>query len=236
MNDATATPKPLPKGTQQTPRIAVNDAPAILQSLVMAGWTGRNAAELEAHIRELEALGVPRPEATPIYFRLPVSLLTQDEGIQVSGAATSGEAEPVLLNLGGQIWVGVGSDHTDRTVEAYDIPVSKQVCAKPIGSVFWPFEEVADHWDSIVLRSFAHEGAARTLYQEGEVAGIRRPEDLLSRYAAKGAGLQPAGLMFCGTIAVQGDLRFADAFTVELEDPVRRRNIRHTYAVESLAG
>ena len=71
MNDVTATPKPLPKGTQQTPRIAVNDAPAILQSLVMAGWTGRNAAELEAHIRELEALGVPRPEATPIYFRCP---------------------------------------------------------------------------------------------------------------------------------------------------------------------
>ena len=40
--------------------------------------------------------------------------------------------------------------------------------------------------------------------------------------------------MFCGTLAVLGDLRFADAFTVELEDPVRRR-LRHTYAVQSLA-
>ena len=220
---------------QQGTVLSVNDTPTAVHRLVIAGWTGRNAAQLEAHIRELEALGVPRPETTPIYLHLPASLLTQADGIQVSGGETSGEAEPVLLNLDGQIWVGVGSDHTDRKVEAYDISVSKQVCAKPVAREFWPFEEVAEHWDSILLRSFAHQGAARTLYQEGALADIRRPEDLLSRYAAKGAGLQPGGLMFCGTLAVLGDLRFADAFTVELEDPVRRRSIRHTYAVQSLA-
>ena len=221
---------------QTAPRIAVNGAPTTIRNLVIAGWTGRNAEELEAHIRELEALGVPRPKTTPVYFRLPASLLTQAEGIQVSGAETSGEAEPVLVNLGGRIWVGVGSDHTDRKVETYDISVSKQVCAKPIAAEFWAFEDVADHWDSIRLRSFAHEGAARTLYQEGELAGIRRPEELLSRYAERGAGLQPGGAMFCGTLAVPGGLRFADAFTVELEDPVLRRTIGHTYAIEPLEG
>lgn len=221
---------------QAAPRIAVNGAPTTIQNLVIAGWTGRNAEELEAHIRELEALGVPRPQTTPIYFRLPASLLTQAAGIQVSGAETSGEAEPVLVNLGGRIWVGVGSDHTDRKVETYDVSVSKQVCAKPVAAEFWAFEEVADHWDSIRLRSFAHEGAARTLYQEGELAGIRRPEELLSRYAERGEGLQPGGAMFCGTLAVRGGLRFADAFTVELEDPVLRRTISHAYAIEPLEG
>ena len=235
MSNASRAAKPPAEDAQQGTVLTVNDASTSIHRLVIAGWTGRNAAELEAHIRELEALGVPRPKTTPIYFHLPVSLLTQASGIQVASAATSGEAEPVLLNLGGQIWVGVGSDHTDREVEAYDISVSKQVCAKPIAREFWPFEEVAEHWDSIVLRSFAHEGADRTLYQEGTLAGIRRPEDLLSRYAAKGTGLQPSGLMFCGTLAVLGDLRFADSFTVELEDPVRRRSLRHTYAVQSLA-
>ena len=236
MSHASSNAEPLAEAVQQGTQIAVNGAPTAIHRLVIAGWTGRNAEALEAHIRELEALGVPRPETTPIYLHLPVSLLTQANGIQVSGAETSGEAEPVLLNLGGQIWVGVGSDHTDRKVEAYDISVSKQVCAKPVAAKFWAFEEVKDHWDSIMLRSFAHEGGARTLYQEGELAGIRRPEDLLSQYAERSGGLQPGGAMFCGTLAVHGDLRFADAFTVELEDPVLRRTISHTYAIESLEG
>ena len=32
------------------------------KNLVIAGWTGRNVEALEAHIRELEALGVKRPK------------------------------------------------------------------------------------------------------------------------------------------------------------------------------
>lgn len=32
----------------------------VVRQLVIAGWTGRDAASTEAHIRELEAIGVPR--------------------------------------------------------------------------------------------------------------------------------------------------------------------------------
>ena len=31
-----------------------------VKNLVVAGWTGRNVAALEAHIKELEAVGVKR--------------------------------------------------------------------------------------------------------------------------------------------------------------------------------
>jgi hypothetical protein len=40
--------------------------------------------------------------------------------------------------------------------------------------------------------------------------------------------------MFCGTLAVKGGIRPADAFEMELEDPVLRRTIRHKYAVAAL--
>ena len=36
---------------------------AEIDSLVIAGWTGRNVEALEAHIKELEAIGVKRPRA-----------------------------------------------------------------------------------------------------------------------------------------------------------------------------
>jgi len=70
------------------------------------------------------------------------------------------------------------------------------------------------------------------LYQEGSVAAMRHPEDLISRYA-KG-GLDDGTLMFCGTLAVHGGLRPAERFEFELEDPVKGRTIRHGYSVVSL--
>ena len=40
-----------------------------IKNLVVAGWTGRNVAALEAHIKELEAIGVKRPKSVPIFYR-----------------------------------------------------------------------------------------------------------------------------------------------------------------------
>ena len=41
-----------------------------VRELVVAGWTGRDVAALEKHIRELEAIGVKRPKTTPIFYRV----------------------------------------------------------------------------------------------------------------------------------------------------------------------
>ena len=44
----------------------------------------------------------------------------------------------MLLNIEGEWYVGIGSDHTDRVLEAVSIRKSKQVCAKPISKELWP--------------------------------------------------------------------------------------------------
>jgi hypothetical protein len=204
---------------------------AITQA-VIAGWTGRDAAAVEKHIKELEVLGVKRPATTPIFYRVAAARLTTETSIEVLGGQSSGEVEFVLLQAQGALWVGAGSDHTDREVEAYGVSVSKQMCEKPIAPLFWRFDELADHWDRLVLRSYATIGGQRALYQEGAVSAMRHPEDLISRYAK--AGLADGTLMFCGTLAVHGGLRPAQAFEFELEDPVRGRNIRHAYDIVSL--
>ena len=154
-----------------------------------------------------------------------------DGGLRDRWVLEPGEVEFVLLQFHGRLWVGTGSDHTDREVEAYGVTVSKQMCEKPVAPQFWAFDDIAAHWDRLVLRSRATIAGKRLLYQEGSVAAMRHPEDLIARYA-KG-GLNEGTLMFCGTLAVHGGLRPAERFEFELEDPVRGRKIHHAYSVVS---
>ena len=106
---------------------------AAINSLVIAGWTGRNVAALEAHIKELEAIGVKRPKTVPIFYRVACSLLTTATFIEVMADKSSGEVEFVLFALDDGLWLGVGSDHTDRKAETVGVTLSKQLCAKPVG-------------------------------------------------------------------------------------------------------
>src|SRR3954451_22686197 len=94
---------------------------AEIDSLVIAGWTGRNVEALEAHIRELEAIGVKRPKTVPIFYRVASSLATTATFIEVMADKSSGEVEFVLFALDDGLWVGLGSDHTDRKAETVGV-------------------------------------------------------------------------------------------------------------------
>jgi hypothetical protein len=204
-----------------------------IDQLVIAGWTGRDPAARDEHIAELEALGIARPATMPIYYRASARRLTQEDSIEVCGDSSSGEVEFVLIGWEGRIFVGLGSDHTDRKVESYSVTVSKQMCDKPIAAVLWELEEVAKHWDRLILRSYAVSGGKRELYQEGALNAILPVEELIRRGFADG-NLPDGCAMFGGTIAVKGGIRPADRFEFELDDPVLKRTIRHAYEVIAL--
>jgi hypothetical protein len=196
----------------------------VINELVIAGWTGRDEAALRKHIKELEEIGVKPPSTTPIFYRVAASLFTHSHEIQVSGPDTSGEVEFVLIK-DRDLYVAVGSDHTDRKAETIGVSLSKQLCAKPVSHESWRYDEVKPHWEKLVLRSWAD----GELYQEGPVSAMRSPEDLLQRYP-----LKPGWAMFGGTLAAKGGIRPAGRFTMELEDPVLRRKLRHEYRITVL--
>lgn len=204
-----------------------------IDTLIVAGWTGRDAAAIEHHIEELAAIGVPRPSAVPLFYRIGTGQLSQVTRLQVLGPDTSGEVEPVIVSLADGLWVTLGSDHTDRKAEAAGVALSKQLCSKVVGTQLWRFDEVAPHWDRLVLRSWATVGGGRVLYQEGAVAGIRSPQDLMQRYRNK-PSLPPGSLMFCGTLGAIGGVRPGSRFEMELEDPVLGRKLTHAYDIEAL--
>jgi hypothetical protein len=204
-----------------------------IDQLVIAGWTGRDPVARDKHIAELEALGLARPATTPIYYRASARRLTQEDSIEACGNDSSGEVEFVLIGWQGRVFVGLGSDHTDRKVESYNVTVSKQMCDKPIASVLWELEDVAAHWDRLILRSYAVINGKRELYQEGTLDAMLPVDELVKRGFA-GGKFPDACAMFGGTFAAKGGIRPADRFEFELEDPVLKRKISHAYDVVTL--
>ena len=204
-----------------------------IEQAVMAGWTGRDPVARDKHIAELEAIGIARPATVPIYYRVAARRLTMTDSIEVSGGDTSGEVEFVLIGWQGRTFVGVGSDHTDRKVEAYGVTVSKQMCDKPVASVLWELEDVIGHWDQMILRSFAWIDGQRVLYQEGKLDGMLPVTDLIKRGFGE-KGLPDGCAMFGGTFAAKGGIRPAKRFEFELEDSVLKRVIRGAYDVAEM--
>lgn len=205
-----------------------------IDSLVVAGWTGRDLTAVEEHIAELAAVGVRRPSSIPCFYRLGANLLTHALSIDVVGSASSGEVEVALVALANGLHVGVGSDHTDRKVEVYSVTVSKQMCPKPVSRELWAFGDVANHWDDLVLRSWVTRRGTREMYQEGSVARIMAVPDLIERYLGRRGTLPVGTAMYCGTLAVNGPISGGDSFEIELEDPRLKRTLQHAYIVRCL--
>ena len=200
---------------------------------VIAGWTGRDPVARDHHIAELAAIGIAPPASTPIYYRCSASRFTTDAAIECTGEDSSGEVEFFLLGGNGKTYVGVGSDHTDRKVEAYNITVSKQMCDKPVAATVWDLAELEGHWDQIILRSYATIDGTRVLYQEGTLSGMLPVAELIKK-GFGGATLPDGTAMFGGTFAAKGGIRPATRFDYEIEDPVLKRKISSGYDVKTL--
>lgn len=207
---------------------------ADISSVVVAGWAGRDLAAIEHHIEELAAIGVPRPSAVPLYYRIAHNQLTQDARVQVVGDASSGEVETFVFAVDGELYVGIASDHTDRKLEAVSVALSKQVCVKPVGRQVWRYADVAGHWDELVIRSRIQENGKTVLYQEGTLDSLRNPLDLIAGYTGGEKTLAPGVGMTCGTVAAIGGIRPSAVFEMELYDPRRQRTLAHRYDVEIL--
>jgi hypothetical protein len=206
------------------------------KQLVIAGWTGRDRASIDHHIEELAAIGVPRPSSVPLYYRVAASLLTQASQIEVLGAGSSGEVEPVLVRARGRWWLTVGSDHTDRDAERVGVALSKQLCAKPIASSAWAWEAVAAHADIVGLRSEIFEHGRWVRYQDGTLASIQPLEKLIAGLPAD-APVADGLVLFCGTLGALPDaagrgVRPAARMRLQLTDG--DRTLTHEYASTAL--
>jgi len=166
--------------------------------VLLAGYTGRDQQSVKKHIEELLAQGVPAPSRVPITYPSFPWLIQVDGAVGAAAGWSSGEIEFVLLTTERGVYVGVGSDHTDRDLERTDMIPAKQAFPKILGERIWPLGQLDAEWDTLMLRSWVTRERARTLYQEGSVALIMAPAELL-RFATK-ADITPGWVVYSGTM------------------------------------
>jgi 4-hydroxyphenylacetate 3-monooxygenase len=174
------------------------------------------------------AFDIPPPRIYPI----ATHALVTGGLVEVFGAHSSGEVEIVVLAAEGRVFVGVGSDHTDRHVEQTSILWSKQMCPNVLAPVLWPLDEMRDRWDSCLLRSWV-DGRP---YQEVQAGDFLPPREML-RIVRERSAMVPEGnmLVFGGTIvSLAKELGYGRRWEIELEDPGAARRIRHGYDVVDL--
>ncbi len=208
--------------------------PFQVRMLWNGGWAGRDQEAVRRHAAELASHGVAPPTTVPIYFPLSNNLATTSDVIQVLGEETSGEIEYALLFADdGGIYVTVASDHSDRAAERYGIQLCKQLYPDVLAAEVWPYGEVREHWDRLVLRCWAIHREGRTLYQQAALAELLDAETWLA-VLERGQIRRPGLVFLSGTPPTLGGLIFAQAYDLELEDPVLGRSLRHHYRVDVL--
>ncbi|MFP4649854.1 MAG: DUF2848 family protein [Desulfobacterales bacterium] len=205
--------------------------------MVNAGFVGRNQDEVQKHVKELAAKGIPAPSSTPSLYPVLCRNLITDSSIEVLGSKTSGEVEYVLLIENEKnVYVGLGSDHTDRHLEETDIPRAKQICPNIISNTVWPLDEAEAHWDELVMQSSVIRDDSRIDYQEGKLELILTPAQLMDFVRSKIGGPLDNTIIYSGTVGMKTDgFVFGRRFEATLKDPVLNRRLDLAYDVLPLS-
>lgn len=204
--------------------------------MVNAGYVGRNQEEVRRHIEELAKKGIPGPKTTPVLFPVITRTLVTDHEIEVYGDKTSGEVEYVLLVEDEKnVYIGLGSDHSDRHLEETDIPRCKQICPNVISGTVWSLNEVRKHWDELEIRSKVIKDGKEIIYQQGSLALILEPAALMEFVRSKIPAPLDGTVIYSGTLGtLTGDFVFSENFSAELIDPKLDRSLELAYDIRPL--
>ncbi len=204
--------------------------------MLNAGFTGRDQAEVRHHLDELSAKGIEVPESTPTLYPVIPSALTAETSIDVYGEETTGEIEYVLfIKNEKEIYVGIGSDHTDRKLEELDIPRAKQITPNLISPVVWELSELIDHWDDLSMECSVQQGNKTILYQKGGLGLLMSPKELMEFVSQEIEGPLDNSVIFSGTVKMEtDDFVFTDIFSGLLVDPTLNRSIGFNYTIKPM--
>ena len=199
----------------------------IPKNVYVVGYSGSNKEKTMAHIKELEEqLNVAPPKKIPTVFEVSKELLTQDKDLVFVDDMTSGECEYIIMIKDGTIYIGLGSDHSDRRLEALSVPKAKQICLKPISKDFWKYDEIREHFKKIKLNSKID----AENYQMGTLADIMSVEDILKELEDR-IGPMDNVIIYSGTVPLVKGYTYGKNFYLELVDEILNRKISFDYNI-----
>ncbi|MBI2288277.1 MAG: DUF2848 family protein [Chloroflexi bacterium] len=208
----------------------------LVKRMVNGGYSGRDQKSVNRHIEELKKAGVPAPDEVPTLYPMASYLITTQDTLETVEKSTSGEAEFVLFLDGKKMYVGAGSDHTDRALEVASILKSKQMCPNVVSANVWDYDEVKEDWDNLVLRSWTDADGQRILYQEAKLSAIMTVADILAFVKSRIKDNDLNNLViYSGTIPLlSGEAIYGNSFEVELHNPQTKNSLWCRYKIRFL--
>lgn len=206
-----------------------------LNRLLIVGYSGSNIEKIKEHIKELkEHLGVPEPKRIPTIFECSKELLTTEKDIKFVGDMTSGEVEYLIIKHSNEIYIGIGSDHTDRKLESISVLKSKQVCPKPVGEEVWLYKNVKEYWNEIEAESFQNIDGEEVLYQKGKLAEILPVEKIISELENRVGNIEDS-IIFSGTVPLKSTFKYGEEFTCKIFDKNNNSSLNLYYKITKIS-
>ena len=198
-------------GAITTPDIAIDDL--VVVDAVDRGSTGATASH-----------------------RVSIDRLTTEPEIQQLDRLTVVNVAVVMIPASFGTLVGIGADLIDHRIAEQCAVAAKQMCGKPLGRDAWRLDEIAEHFDRLILRSWSVHGSDRRLIQEVQVTGILPPSELMRRVAGERTGLPRGTVLFCTFPHLEVEPIRPPRVELELNDPSLNRQLRHAFSVRTLPG
>ena len=207
-----------------------------VRKLVNAGRSGRDAEAVKKHMEELRKSGINVGHEFPIFWPKTSDRVTINSEFEVlPNTLSSGEVEYAILVDKDNIFIGVGNDHTDRGIQKTDLVAAEEIYYNVLAPKVWPYGEIKRYWDELIMRSWVEEEGKRTLYQEGKLIDILKPEKILEEVKLRVGDDLDGLVIFSGTHpTLSGKLSYSSYFEVELKDDRTGRVIHHVYRVKPI--
>lgn len=209
-----------------------------IDTVVNMAYTGRDQAEVQAHVDELleDDIIPEEPDQIPDTYQVAsYTLLTNPGTVEVVGNDTSGEAEVAIFVTGSDIYVTAASDHTDRALESHSIQLAKQITPNVVAAEVWRLDDIRDRWDQIQIRAWNTVSGKRKQYQDSTLGSLLKPEDILDKVRERHEDHLAGTAVMSGTVPTIGsELTPGERFEVELGDPVRERTLSLEYTVSPI--
>jgi len=135
----------------------------------------------------------------------------------------------LLLQHAGRMWIGVGAHHPVEAAESPTLNSPEPISENRLAASWWAYEDVADHWDELTLRTYR--GEQRSGWEAIQVSTLNdgdRPEQLLKSCHPSGS-LPEGTMLFCAIAAAPARLSSGLFVRCELQDEALGRQIRLDY-------
>jgi len=212
----------------------VQDIVLNISEMYNVGYAGRDQEVTRKHIEELAALGVDVPKHIPTIYPVSSVNITTDGEIEVIHGKTSGEVEYVIFVSGGKKYISVGSDHSDRALETTSVPMAKQICLNTVADTVWDYDELKTDFDALEMRSYVTKNDAEELYQEGTLAELLAPDQLIEKIESYLGRKLDDAVIYSGTLPTKNGMVYGEKFAYELVDRARDRRLSGAYQIKCL--